>query len=190
MRIVLVGPPGAGKGTQAVLLAKRLSIPHISTGEMIRGEISSGSELGTRVKAVNDRGELVSDKLMKELVRARLAHADCKTGFLLDGYPRTVPQVADFDEILSGLGVKLDTVIEFSVPQDVLIGRVKARAATKAAGAGRADDDEAVAAKRLQVYEAQTAPLLELLRPRGIVRRIDGIGSVDEVSARISAVLR
>lgn len=188
MRIVLVGPPGAGKGTQAALLAKRLNIPHISTGEMIRCEIASGSDLGARVKAVNDRGDLVSDGLMKELVAARLAAPDCKPGFLLDGYPRTVGQVAHFDDIQRALHVRLDKVIEFKVPRSVLVERVKNRAgaAKNTSGAAvRADDQESVALRRLDVYEAQTAPLIDLFRTRNIVSEVDGVGTVDEVQARV-----
>jgi len=186
MRIVLVGPPGAGKGTQAVLLAKHLNIPHISTGEMIRNAIASGSEMGQRVKLVNDRGDLVSDELMKEVVSARLAEPDCVGGFLLDGYPRTVRQVADFDNILSKLNVILDRVIEFKVPRETLLGRVKNRAGIAAQGSGsRADDRDNVARKRLDVYDSQTAPLIDVLRARGIVRDVDGVGGIEEVSARI-----
>ena len=186
MRIVLVGPPGAGKGTQAVLLAKHLKISHISTGEMIRAEIASGSELGKRVKAVNDRGDLVSDELMKELVISRLRAPDCSSGFLLDGYPRTVGQVAHFDDIMKTLGVALDRVLVFSVPKDVLLERVKNRAGAAPQGTGaRADDQESVAKRRLEVYEAQTAPLIDLMRARGVVKEVDGTGTVEEVQSRV-----
>lgn len=192
MRIVLVGPPGAGKGTQAVRLAQQLVIPHISTGEMIRGAIASGSELGQRVKAVNDRGDLVSDTLMKEIVAQRLAAADCKKGFLLDGYPRTVQQVLDFDSILGSLKVTLDRVLEFKVPREVLLDRVRNRAgaASQQGADARADDQEGVARRRLDVYEAQTVPLIEILKGRGLVREVNGVGSVDEVAGRVLAAVK
>ena len=190
MRIVLVGPPGAGKGTQAVLLAKHLKVCHISTGEMIRAEIASGSELGKRVKAVNDRGDLVSDELMKEIVAHRLGAADCRSGFLLDGYPRTVGQVAHFDDILKTLNVSLDRVLVFAVPNAVLLERVKNRAGTAPKGTGsRADDQESVAKRRLEVYEAQTAPLIDLMRARGIVKEVDGTGTVEAVHAQVLKAL-
>jgi adenylate kinase len=183
MRIVLLGPPGAGKGTQAVLIAKRFSIPHISTGDMLRQAVASGSQLGLRVKSILDSGELVSDSIIMEVVADRLKMADCASGFLLDGIPRTLGQAEMLDKLLSDISVPLQHVVDISVPEAVLLERIRQRGIAN--GGARSDDNAEIAAKRLQVYWTQTAPLSAYYRKAGLLREIDGVGTVDEVSNRI-----
>jgi len=186
MRIVLLGPPGAGKGTQAVLLAKTKKIPHISTGDMMRAAIAAGSESGKRLKQYLDKGELVPDALVIEIIKDRLSQADCKGGFLLDGFPRTVEQASALDKLLSQLKMGLTHVLEVSVPDDVLIERIRKRGAD---GSGRSDDTVEVATKRLQVYKTQTAPVTDYYNKHGKVIKIEGLGSIEEVSARLLKAL-
>jgi adenylate kinase len=183
MRIVLLGPPGAGKGTQAVLLCRQFGIPHISTGEILREQVSSGSELGKKVKAILDAGELVTDELVMEVVEQRLAHTDCKAGFLLDGVPRTVKQAESLSTYLSGRNEQIQHVVQLLVPEAVLLERIKQRSG--AASGARSDDTAEVAARRLQVYWAQTAPVANYYRQVGLLREVDGVGAVDEVTNRI-----
>ncbi len=181
MRIVLLGPPGAGKGTQAVLICKKYGIPHISTGDMLREAVASGSELGKTVKSVLDAGELVTDKLVMQVVGDRLRREDCARGYLLDGVPRTVVQAEILRDMLFELGIALTRVVQLSVPEQVLLDRIRHRG-----GAGaRTDDTAEVAAKRLQVYWTQTAPVAEFYRQEGLLAEVDGVGSVEEVSERI-----
>lgn len=181
MRIVLLGPPGAGKGTQAVLICKRYGIPHISTGDILREQVASGSPLGKQVKSVLDAGELVSDELVMKVVEDRLRRSDCVPGYLLDGVPRTVVQAEILESILNTTQTRLSGVIQLEVPEQVLLDRIKHRG-----GAGaRTDDTAEVAAKRLQVYWTQTAPVAEFYRQHGVLKQVDGVGSVEEVSARI-----
>ena len=183
MRIVLLGPPGAGKGTQAVLIAKRFSIPHISTGDMLRQAVASGSELGLKVKSILDAGELVSDSTIMEVVADRLLQPDCAGGFLLDGIPRTLGQAQALDALLSGMGLPLQHVVDISVPELVLLDRIRQRGLVT--GGARTDDNAEVAAKRLQVYWNQTAPLSAYYRTSSLLREVDGVGAVEEVSQRI-----
>jgi len=191
MRIVLVGPPGAGKGTQAVLLAKHLNIPHISTGEMIRNAISSGSELGQRVKLVNDRGDLVSDEVVIGIIADRLTEPDCAKGALFDGFPRTTAQADALDAMLAGRGQKLDSVIQFAVNDGILIERIKKRAADdEAAGKPvRSDDRPDVFSNRLAKYHRDTAPLIAHYRDKGLLKTIDGMQPVATVRAGIEGIL-
>jgi adenylate kinase len=167
-RIVLLGPPGCGKGTQAARLAGTLGVPAISTGDMLREAVASGSELGEAVKAILADGGLVDDETMAGVVRERLAREDAQAGFLLDGYPRTVPQAGTLASVLEGQGALLERVILFEVPQGVLIER--------ALGRKRADDTAEVIQKRLKVYDELTAPLVDLYSAQGILARIDGNG--------------
>lgn len=181
MRLVLLGPPGSGKGTQAELLSERLAVPAISTGDMVRAAIASGSEVGRRVEEIVASGSLVDDETMGTIVRQRLAQPDAKGGFLLDGYPRTMPQAETLASILSDLEVELDGVLMIDVPEDELVRRLLDR--------GRDDDQEEVIRHRLEVYGEQTAPLVEHYRRSGQLLEIEGLQGIDEVAASIADVL-
>ncbi|MBO3088487.1 adenylate kinase [Cellulomonas dongxiuzhuiae] len=184
-RLVLLGPPGAGKGTQAARLAEKLGIPAISTGDIFRSNIKNGTELGRRVQDITASGALVPDELTNELVRDRLAQADAVEGFLLDGYPRNVAQVAALDEILAAAGHELDLAVELTVDPQVVVDRLTKRAQIE----GRADDTEDVVRHRLGVYAEQTAPISQVYAARGVLVQVDGLGEVDDVTARLLAVL-
>lgn len=186
MRVILLGPPGAGKGTQAISLARDAAIPHISTGEIMRQAVANQSELGLRVKKFLDGGELVPDALVIDLIRERLSRSDCARGFLLDGFPRTVDQAKALTILLEQLNAPISHVIELKVPDSVLLERVRKRGE---AGSGRSDDTEAVVAKRLQVYWQQTAPVTQYYKSVGRVIELDGLGTIDEVHARIINVV-
>lgn len=186
MRIVLMGPPGAGKGTQATVIAEQLQIPHISTGDIFRSNVGAGTPLGLEAKKYMDAGEYVPDSVTNAMVRDRLAHADAINGFLLDGYPRTVDQIRELDEILKSLGQVLDIVIEITADTDEVVRRLLKRATEQ----GRADDTEDVIRRRLEVYAEQTAPLTTVYGERGLVKQVDGLGAVAEVTDRIMAHLQ
>ncbi|QMW68528.1 adenylate kinase [Mumia sp. ZJ1417] len=175
-----MGPPGAGKGTQATLLAEKLGIPHISTGDIFRANVSQGTELGVLAKSYMDKGEYVPDEITNAMVRDRLSQEDARRGFLLDGYPRTVDQVDTFDGILDDLGEQLDAVVELVVDREELIARLLKRAETS----GRTDDTEEVIRHRQEVYE-RTTPLLAVYADRGLLVKVDGIGEVDDIQGRI-----
>ena len=185
MRIIIMGPPGAGKGTQAVGIAARLGIPHISTGDIFRANVSEGTPLGIEAKRYMDAGEYVPDGVTNAMVRDRLSHDDCRPGFLLDGYPRTIEQVGELDAMLRSDGLEISTVLELTVDVDEVVQRLVKRAAEQ----GRADDTEDVIRRRLEVYAEQTAPLTALYGSRGLLIRVDGMGSVDDVAGRIDAAL-
>lgn len=176
-KIVLLGPPGSGKGTQAAILAGELDVPAISTGEMLRGAVAEGSDLGRRVEGIMNSGALVDDETMADVVRARLARPDAREGFILDGYPRTLPQAETLAGILSDAGEELDAVVLVDVPEDELVARARGR--------GRADDGDEVVRERLRVYREKTAPLAGYYEERGRLRTIDGHASVDEVTRRL-----
>lgn len=180
-RLVLLGPPNSGKGTQAKALAERLGVPAISTGDMLRRSVSEGNELGRRVDSIMSAGRLVDDETMAEVVRERLAQADAAGGFLLDGYPRTGAQVDTLDEILADRGEALDGVVRLVVPERTLLARARNR--------GRADDGEDVMRERLRVYAEQTRPLVDRYRERGLLYEIDGDRRVPEVTDAIVAAL-
>ena len=180
-KIVFLGPPNSGKGTQAKVLAEALDIPAISTGEMLRAAVAAGSELGQRVEGVMARGELVNDDMMADVVRDRLSQDDAAEGFLLDGYPRTAPQAATLEEILGERYVELDDVVLIDAPEDVLVAR--------ALGRGRADDREEVVRERLRVYRQKTAPLVDFYEVKGLLRRIDGDQTIDEVARQVRSSL-
>lgn len=185
MRVLFMGPPGAGKGTQAALLAARLGIPHISTGDIFRANVAQGTELGQQAQAFMDAGEYVPDTITNAMVRDRLTLEDCRPGFLLDGYPRTLEQVAELDAMLRSAQQKLNLVVELTVDVDEVVKRLVKRAQEQ----GRSDDTEDVMRRRLEVYAEQTAPLIETYSERGILVRVDGMGSVDDVTERLIAVV-
>jgi adenylate kinase len=181
MRVLFMGPPGAGKGTQAVRVSQHYGIPQISTGDIFRANVAAGTELGLVAKRYMDAGEYVPDEVTNDMVEARLGEPDAQRGFLLDGYPRTVDQVARLDQMLDKLGSTLDGVIVLRVDGEELISRLLERARTS----GRTDDTEDVIRYRQKVYAEQTAPLLSLYSERGLVVDVDGHGTVDEVAERI-----
>lgn len=184
-RFLIVGPQGSGKGTQGVRIAATYGIPVVSTGDIFRANIKQGTALGLKVQEITARGDLVSDELTGDLVRDRLAQADAADGFLLDGYPRNRAQVTHLDEFLAGRGEALDAVIELAVPREESIERIALRAKEQ----GREDDTPDAIAKRLDIYERETAPILEVYGERGIVDTIDGVGTLDEITARILVAL-
>lgn len=184
-RLLIVGPQGSGKGTQGVLVAEGFGVPVVSTGDIFRANIKEGTELGQQVTAILDAGDLVPDELTSAIVRDRLAQDDAAGGFLLDGYPRNTAQVAHLDEFLSGRGESLDAVILLDVPREESLERLRLRASEQ----GRSDDTTEAIAKRLDIYEQETAPIIEVYAARGIVDRIDGVGSLDEITERIAAAL-
>jgi adenylate kinase len=184
-RLLIVGPQGSGKGTQGIRIAEAFGIPAISTGDVFRGAVAAGSELGQQVKAIIEAGDLVPDELTSAVVRERLTEEDAAGGFLLDGYPRNVAQVMHLDEFLEGREEELDAVILLDVPRDESISRIARRAAEQ----GRSDDTEEVIANRLAIYERETAPILGVYEARDIVDRIDGVGTLDEITDRIIAAL-
>lgn len=185
MRLVLLGPPGAGKGTQAVRIAERLGIPAISTGDIFRANVAERTELGQAAQRYMDAGEYVPDEVTNAMVADRLARDDARGGFLLDGYPRTEPQTRELDEMLTAQDARLDAVVELTADTDEVVERLLGRAQEQ----GRTDDTEPVIRRRLEVYEEQTAPLVELYAERGLLLRVDGMGEIDEVTDRIEAAL-
>jgi adenylate kinase len=208
MRMILVGPPGAGKGTQAARLIDSYGIPHISTGDMLRAAVKAGTELGKRADAHMKLGELVPDDLVIALVLERISADDCRSGFMLDGFPRTTPQAKALDEAMSAAAIELDAVVLIEVPDELLEERVIHRRSDPDTGriyhlkydppsdpavAGRlvhrADDTPEAVKARLDKYHAETAPIVPFYEGKGLLRRVDGVGSPDEVEARIKAAL-
>jgi len=213
VNVILLGPPGAGKGTQAKRLEEKHGLVQLSTGDMLRAERSSGSELGRKVQAIMDAGALVSDDVMIAMIENRIAAPDCAKGFILDGFPRTVPQAEALDAMLARRGLKLDHVIEMVVDDKALIDRIAGRFSCSRCGASyhdkykrpkvegvcdvcgnrdfvrRADDKPEAVAVRLEAYKRQTAPILPYYRARGILRQVDGMAGIDEVTRQIEAIL-
>ncbi len=183
--MLIVGPPGAGKGTQAARITSTYGIPDISTGDIFRANIKNETPLGTQVKAIVDAGDYVPDSLTNQLVADRLDEDDAKNGFLLDGYPRTLAQVDYLDELLAGKGQALDAVIQLTADQDEIVQRLSKRAHEQ----GRADDSEEAIRHRQQVYVRETSPLIDVYRERGLLVPVDGLGGMDEVAERITAAL-
>ncbi len=181
VRLLLIGPPGAGKGTQARVLSQALGIPAISTGDIFREHLRNETELGVKAKAFMDAGDNVPDSLTNDLVRDRLSQPDAAQGFLLDGYPRTADQVRALDEFLTEHDAAMDVVVELVAEPDIVVERLKKRALDQ----GRADDDETVVRHRLKVYAEQTAPLIDIYDGRGLLTKVDGIGEIAQVTARI-----
>ena len=184
-RIVLLGPPGAGKGTQAARLAKRLGVPAISTGDIFRANVAQHTELGRTAQRYMDAGEYVPDEVTNAMVADRLQAADAAEGFLLDGYPRTEAQVEELDRMLAESGQSLDAVVELTADVDEVVARLLNRAVEQ----GRKDDTESVIRRRLEVYLEQTAPLVALYEQRGILLGVDGLGTMDEVTGRLESAL-
>ncbi|QDZ14953.1 adenylate kinase [Humibacter ginsenosidimutans] len=183
-RLLIVGPPGSGKGTQAAYIAEAFGIPAISTGDIFRHHITHKTELGLKVQAIVDAGDYVPDELTNQLVAQRLSESDCAKGFLLDGYPRTADQVRFLDELLAQDGA-LEAVVRLTADEDELVRRLTHRAHEQ----GRADDTEEAIRHRQNVYNEQTAPIIDIYRGRGLLVEVDGIGGVDEVAARIREAL-
>ncbi|RLQ87824.1 adenylate kinase [Notoacmeibacter ruber] len=213
MRLILLGPPGAGKGTQAQRLVKLYDIPQLSTGDMLRAAVQEGTEVGRRAKAVMDAGELVSDDIVNQIVSDRLDQADCQNGFILDGYPRTLAQADCVEEMLAEKEMPLDAVVELRVDDDALIDRVSGRFTCASCGAvyhdtqkppqtegvcdvcgstefkRRADDNAETMRTRLRAYYKETAPLVGYYHAKGLLRPVDGMGEIDEVTAAVQSVL-
>ena len=191
MRLIFLGPPGAGKGTQAKLLTEKYGIPQLSTGDMLRAAVAAGTEVGKRAKAVMDAGQLVSDAIVNEIVSDRIDSADCAKGFILDGYPRTVPQAQALDQILAGKGIALDAVIELKVDEDALVKRMENRVAETIAAGGtvRSDDNPEAFKRRLTEYREKTAPLSNYYASTGKLQTVDGMANVDKVTAEIGGIL-
>jgi adenylate kinase len=191
MRLILLGPPGAGKGTQAQRLIERYGIPQLSTGDMLRAAVAAGTDVGKRAQAVMDAGQLVSDEIVVGIVDERIEEPDAKKGFVLDGFPRTVPQADALEKMLSEKGLKVDAVIEFQVDEKVLVGRIEKRAAETAAKGLpiRKDDKPDVFLRRLEEFKAATTAVGPYYRERGILHSIDGMAPIDDVTRRIEEIL-
>jgi len=208
MRIIFVGPPGAGKGTQATRLAERRGIPHVSTGDLFRAAVTQGTPLGKRADGYMKAGQLVPDELTIEMLLERIAKPDANTGFLLDGFPRTLPQAKALEQALAGIGAAIDAVVVLDVPDDRIVARIVGRRTDPETGriwhvvydppppeiasrlVHRADDTEVAVRTRLAAYHAQTAPIVPFYASSGLVRRVNGVGTPDEVFARIESALR
>ncbi|MFC6285919.1 adenylate kinase [Nocardioides sp. GCM10027113] len=185
MRLILMGPPGAGKGTQAKFVAERFGVPAISTGDIFRANVSQGTPLGVEAKRYMDAGEYVPDEVTNRMVRNRIDEPDAESGFLLDGYPRTVAQVEELDGMVAHTGHRIDAVVVLTVDEDEVVQRLLQRAQLE----GRADDTEDVIRRRQEVYAEQTAPLIDVYREREILHEVDGMGQVDDVTERIFGAL-
>lgn len=192
MRVIMLGPPGAGKGTQASRLAERLGVPQLSTGDMLRAATEKGTPVGLAAKQVMARGELVSDPIVIDCVRERIAEPDATAGFILDGFPRTLGQAVAFDAVLAAAGIRLDTVLELKVVESALLDRVilRAREAKAAGQPVRADDNAATLKVRLDAYRKQTEPLKDYYRAAGLLRTVDGMLPVDRITTRLLVELQ
>ena len=185
MRLVLLGPPGSGKGTQATRLKEYLQVPHVSTGDLLRAEVAAGSPLGVQAKEVMARGDFVSDEILLGMLETRFARPDTANGFILDGYPRNQVQADALGELLKKLGQPMDCAVQLEVPTDLLVQRIAGRAAAE----GRADDTPEVVRNRLDKYTSQTAPVIDYYRQHGQLTVVNGVGSLDEVFSRLIEAL-
>ena len=191
MRLILLGPPGAGKGTQAERLMKKFGIPQLSTGDMLRAAVKAGTPVGLKAKAVMESGGLVSDEIVVGIIADRVREADAKNGFILDGFPRTVAQAKALDDILEKMSMKLDAIIELKVDEKALVSRMEKRVKDTIAAGGtvRADDNPEAFAKRLEQYREMTAPVSGYYAGRGTLKTVDGMKAIDEVTSAINGVL-
>lgn len=191
MRLILLGPPGAGKGTQAARLVEKFGIPQLSTGDMLRAAVKAGTTVGLQAKAVMDAGGLVSDEIVVGIISDRIHEADAKAGFILDGFPRTVAQAEALDELLAKKHMELDAIVELKVDENALLSRIEKRAAETVAAGGtvRADDNPDAFKVRLEAYRAQTAPVSAYYASKGTLKTVDGMASIDDVTKAINGVL-
>ena len=191
MRLVLLGPPGAGKGTQATRLVEKFGVPQLSTGDMLRAAVAAQTPIGLKAKAIMDAGQLVSDDVVIGIIDQRIDAADCAKGFILDGFPRTVAQAEALRDLLTRKGMKLDSVVELVVDENALVDRMRKRVADAIAAGGqaRADDNPESFKTRLEAYRAQTAPVSDHYASRSELRRIDGMAPIDEVTAALNRAL-
>ena len=185
MRLVLLGAPGSGKGTQAARLKEHLQVPHISTGDLLRAEVAAGSKLGLEAKGIMAAGNLVSDEILLGMLEDRFSRTDTAGGFILDGYPRNLAQADALDALLKRIGQPMDYAVQLEVPTELLVERIAGRAAAE----GRADDNPESVRKRLEVYDSQTAPVIEFYRQHGQLTVVDGVGALDEVFTRLVSAL-
>lgn len=188
MKLILLGPPGAGKGTQAQRLQEAYGLIQLSTGDMLRAAVKAGTEIGKKAEAIMARGDLVPDEVVVGIIADRIEQPDAKNGYILDGFPRNVAQAEALDKMLAGKGTKLDAVVELEVDDKILLGRIEGRAA-QTAGGPRADDNADALAKRLKVYHEQTAPLVAYYKKQGVLKGVDGMKDIDDVTRQIEAVL-
>ena len=189
MNVILLGPPGAGKGTQAQILQETYGIVQLSTGDMLRVAVASGSEIGQQAKEIMDAGKLVPDDVMVRIISERIDQPDCANGFILDGFPRTTAQAEALEDMLAEKGLKLDSVIEIAVDDDILIDRINTRIAQTPEAERRSDDNAETLRTRLGVYHEQTAPILPFYRDRNMLKQVDGMQSIEEVTRQIKELV-
>lgn len=189
MNLILLGPPGAGKGTQAKRLVDERGFAQLSTGDMLRAAVSAGTELGVKAKAIMDAGDLVSDDIVVGMIAERIQQPDCKDGFILDGFPRTVAQAEALDKMLDAKGLAIDHVFEMQVNEEILFDRIRQRISETPEAERRSDDTEDTLRKRLVVYREQTAPIIPHYKSKGALKSVDGMAAIEDVAAELAAIL-